>query len=85
MRENPVVTLLAEIYLSFIRKSEDFLLFERSAYEYGFEVIATAMSVALEAYDDELSLQRPASWRVKDRTPRSPVMRRSTSGSTSST
>lgn len=73
MREDPAVALLAETYLTFIRRSENFLLFEQSAYEYGFEIIAAAMSAALEEYDDELSLQRPATWRVKDRTPRSPV------------
>lgn len=73
MHEDPAVALLAETYLTFIRRSEDFLLFEQSAYEYGFEIMAAAMSAALEAYDDELSLQRPANWRVKDRTPRSPV------------
>lgn len=73
MHDTPVVAALAETYLSFIRSCEDFLLFEQRAYEHGFEVIAAAMSAALEAYDDELSLQRPVTWKVKDRTSRSPV------------
>ncbi|MBR5258963.1 MAG: hypothetical protein IKV48_00515, partial [Eggerthellaceae bacterium] len=53
---------LSESYLAFLREKEDFFEFECDSCRLGFEVIAMAMSRALERFDDELHDAKPPGW-----------------------
>ena len=71
------VTVLAEqlsdSYLAFLREKEDFFEFECDSYRLGFEVIAAAMSRALERFDDELHNAKPLGWKVREKAWREPM------------
>ena len=55
---------LSESYLKLLREKEDFFEFECDSYRLGFEIVAAAMSKALERFDDELFNAKPPSWKV---------------------
>ena len=65
--------LLSESFLSLLREKEDFFEFECDSYRMGFEIIAAAMSKALERFDDELFNAKPPSWKVKEKVWREPM------------
>ena len=64
---------LSESYLAFLREKEDFFEFECDSCRLGFEVIAMAMSRALERFDDELHDAKPPGWRVREKAWREPM------------
>lgn len=64
-------SVLVELCLDRLTRSEDFKRAETSALEDALATLAEAMSEALERFDAGLLAERPEDWRVKDARPRS--------------